>query len=67
MKFGAWASRHDVRMQGFLKSMLMAATTEARGLLQPRTEGGELTFGLHEGFYWGLAHSIRPPVRPTIE
>lgn len=57
MKFGAWASRHDERMQGFLKSLLLAATTEARGLLQPRTEDGEFTFGLHEGFYWAEART----------
>ena len=55
MNFGKWASRHDARMQEFLKAVLMSASTKARGLLQPRIEEGKLTFGLHEGFYWAIS------------
>lgn len=51
MNFAKWASRHDETMQGFLRALLTLAHGPARGFLQPRGAGDDLTFGLQEGLY----------------
>lgn len=58
LRFGPWASRHDATVQGYLRALLDLGSGPARGFLQPRREGGELTFGLQEGFMVARKRSV---------
>jgi len=51
MNFKSWADRHDENMLAFLRAMLAHVTPEVNATLQPKGEGGELTFRLCEGLF----------------
>lgn len=51
MNFKSWAGRHDDNMLAFLRAMLAHVTPEVNATLQPKGEGGELSFRLCEGLF----------------
>ncbi|HVZ54645.1 MAG TPA: methyltransferase domain-containing protein [Pseudolabrys sp.] len=51
MEFKSWAARHDATMQALLRSMLKQITPEVKATLEPKGEGGDLTFRLCEGLF----------------
>jgi ubiquinone/menaquinone biosynthesis C-methylase UbiE len=51
MQFDSWAARHDANMQAFLRAMLAQVTPEVKAALEPKGDGGNLTFRLCEGLF----------------
>jgi ubiquinone/menaquinone biosynthesis C-methylase UbiE len=51
MEFKSWAARHDANMQAFLRAMLAQLTPEVKAALEPKGDGGDLTFRLCEGLF----------------
>jgi ubiquinone/menaquinone biosynthesis C-methylase UbiE len=51
MQFNSWAARHDANMQAFLRAMLAQVTPEVKAALEPKDDGGNLTFRLCEGLF----------------
>ena len=51
MEFKSWAARHDGTMQALLRAMLAQVTPEVKATLEPKGDGGDLTFRLSEGLF----------------
>lgn len=51
MEFKSWAARHDANMQAFLRAMLAQVTPEVKAAIEPKGDGGDLTFRLCEGLF----------------